>query len=134
MVSVHFYKAKSFVGRVVQLFLQGTYVHCAVQVDGKHIIETDAFKRVSLTHLYQVPDKVLWVPADETAVLTRFNVVMNAPYDYSGALALIGLGKQRRTHMTCVELCLCLLGMEIGNITPDQLLILLNNTKDDDTL
>jgi len=119
MVSVHFYKAKSFLGKVVQFFLNGTYVHCAIQIDGKHIIETDAFKRVSLDHLYQVPDEVVWIEIDEKQVLTRFNTVMNTPYDYSGSLEFIGLGKQRQTHMTCVELCMYLLGKEPFNLSPD---------------
>jgi hypothetical protein len=129
MVSVHFYTAKSFVGRVVQFFLRGTYVHCAIQVDGKHIIETDAFKRVSLCHLYQVPDKVVWVDVEVKDVMTRFNEIMNAPYDYGGALALIGIGKQCAALPTCVELATFLLKVDCGNIKPDQLYQVLQNFK-----
>lgn len=121
MVSVHFYKAKTPLGRFVQFFIRGTYVHCAIQVDGKHIIETDAFKRVSLCHLYQVPDNVIWVDVDEKEVLTRFNAIMNTPYDYGGALALIGIWKQNASLPTCVELAAFLLEINTGNMTPDQL-------------
>lgn len=129
MVSVHFYKAKSFLGRVVQFFLRGTYVHCAIQVDGKHIIEVDAFKRIGIYHLYQAPDNVIWVEVDEKAILTRFNLIMNTPYDFHGALEFIGLAKQNKANVTCVELCMYLLYGKSENISPDGFYAFLRGTK-----
>lgn len=122
MVSVHFYKAKSLVGRIVQFFLQGTYVHCAIQVDGKHIIETDALKRAGISHVYQSADDIIILrDVCEKAVLERFNLIQNKNYDYAGAFAIKGWAKDDINRYTCVELTLKLLGLPVINITPDEL-------------
>lgn len=129
MVSVHFYKANTFLGKVVQFFLKGEFVHCAIQVDGKHVIETDAFKRPTMEHIYQIPNQTIWLDVKEKDVLSRFNEIMTHPYDYGGALSLVGLGSQDPQKVFCVELCYYLLFGEFGYMTPDDFFIFLKDKK-----
>ena len=120
MISVHFYKADSLLGRLVSFFGRTSYVHCAMQIDGKHIIETDAFKRAQIVHLHKRPDEIVWDTINEKLVLSTFNYYINAEYDYGAISEFLKIGKQNSRKLTCVELCMVLLQKQPKNITPDE--------------
>lgn len=120
MISVHFYKADSLLGHLVGFFGKTEYVHCAVQIDGKHMIETDAGRHASIVHLHKKADEIIFLPdIDEKAVLTRFNELVGADYDYGGVFAIKNIGKENKKKYTCVELSMAVMFGFCQNIKPD---------------
>ena len=65
MISVHFYKSSNLLGRLVNLFGQTEYVHVALQIDSRHIIETDFRKQVAMNHIKQKSSMILYFDMDE---------------------------------------------------------------------
>jgi len=130
MISVHFYKADSLLGRLVNLFGQTEYVHCAVQIDSKHIIETDFGGKVSLIHTKKCPSMTLYFDMNEKEekyLLTKFNNLVGAKYDNQAIGSFLSkLFKQNSKKFTCVELA-CEILESVGfkfedkNMKPDEL-------------
>jgi hypothetical protein len=130
MVSVHFYEAKTFLGKLVNLFGQTEYVHCSVQIDSKHIIETSFNGRVLMGHIKETPSTTLYFDMsekEEKYLLTKFNNLVGAKYDNPAIGSFVlKFFKQNPKKYTCVELA-CELLESIGfkfedkNITPDEL-------------
>jgi hypothetical protein len=130
MISVHFYKADSFLGRLVNLFGQTEYVHCAVQIDSKHVIETDFGGKVSMIHTKMCPTTTLYFDMNEQEekyILTKFNNLVGAKYDNQAIGSFLSrLFKQDSKKFTCVELACELLEsvgfkFEYKNLKPDEL-------------
>lgn len=130
MISVHFYRANTFLGYLVRLFGQTEFVHCALQIDGKHVIETDFGGKVKLHHIDKKPSERLFFELSdemETLLLTKFNSLMNSKYDTTAIWGfLLHIFKQNPDRFTCVELVCelleaCGFQFEEKNIRPDAL-------------